>query len=162
MEVSAIREDLLSYFRIADEKKVQAVYTLLEADIIHVVHPEAPGPVATDPETIGGPVVLQPNHYINSLEDFWKVTSLFKKDTVRKVLDLFSGVVNDDLIEALFATGKPVFFINENGSVLLAGDSPALVARYGALSRLDAVHALKTYGVDKLEEASEKNYVKLR
>ncbi len=107
------------------------------------------------------PIKFHKNSYLNSFDDFWKLQALFKKEELKKVLNSFSGEISNAFIEAIFKTGNLKIFTDDNKKYLFAYTSPAFSKKYGELTPINALAALKQYGIDKLEQASEKGHIKI-
>jgi hypothetical protein len=107
------------------------------------------------------PVRYFKNDYLESFNDFWKVEALFKKEEIKRALHSSNGEISNAFIESIFTGGKLNFYIDKDKKHLFAYVSPAFNHKYGVLNQLDALTALKLYGIDKLEETSEKGYSKI-
>jgi type I restriction enzyme R subunit len=109
----------------------------------------------------GIPVKFYRNNYINSFSEFWKVEALFKKDEVKFVLNSFGGEISDASIERLFEKPSIQFYTDKNEKTLFSYTSSNFTKKYGELIPVNALTALKEYGIDKLEKASEKGYTRI-
>ena len=109
----------------------------------------------------GIPVKFYRNNYINSFSEFWKIEALFKKDEVKFVLNSFSGEISDASIERLFEKPTIQFYTDKNEKTLFSYSSSNFTKKYGELIPINALTALKEYGIDKLEKASEKGYTRI-
>jgi hypothetical protein len=69
--------------------------------------------------------------------------------------------VSDASIESLFTNSSIRFYIDNNENNLFSYTSPLFIKKYGELIPVDALTALKDYGIDKLEQASEKGYTRI-
>jgi type I restriction enzyme R subunit len=107
------------------------------------------------------PVRFYKNEYISSLNDFWKIQALFKKDEIKRMLQSFAGEISDASIENLFTNSLVQFYTDVNEKNLFAYPSTLFTKKYGELTPVNALTALKEYGVDKLEQASEKGYTRI-
>lgn len=114
-----------------------------------------------EPKILGIPVKFYKNSYINSLSDFWKIEALFKKEEIVSMLQSFAGEISDTSIEKLFAKESLQFFIDEKENNLFSYTSTLFTKKYGELTAVNALEALKEYGIDKLEKASEKGHTRL-
>lgn len=114
-----------------------------------------------EPKVLGIPVKFYKNSYINSLSEFWKIEALFKKEEIVSMLQSFAGEISDTSIEKLFAKESLQFFIDEKENNLFSYNSTLFTKKYGELTALNALSALKEYGIDKLEKASEKGHTRL-
>ena len=109
----------------------------------------------------GIPVKFYRNNYINSFSEFWKIEALFKKDEVKFVLNSFGGEISDASIERLFEKPSIQFYTDKNEKTLFSYTSSNFTKKYGELIPVNALTALKEYGIDKLEKASEKGYTRI-
>lgn len=109
----------------------------------------------------GIPVKFYRNNYINSFSEFWKIEALFKKDEVKFVLNSFGGEISDASIERLFEKPSIQFYTDKNEKTLFSNTSSNFTKKYGELIPVNALNALKEYGIDKLEKASEKGYTRI-
>lgn len=107
------------------------------------------------------PVQFYTNSYLNSLSEFWKIKSLFKKEDIISMLQSFAGEISDPSIEKLFAKQSLQFFIDTKEKNLFSYTSTLFTKKYGDLTPVNALTALKEYGIDKLEQASEKGFTRL-
>lgn len=107
------------------------------------------------------PVKFYKNAYLNSLNDFWKIEALFKKDDIVSMLQSFSGEISEASIEKLFTNQSLQFFIDQKENNLFSYSSSVFTKKYGELIPVNALNALKEYGIDKLEQASEKGFTRI-
>ncbi len=107
------------------------------------------------------PVKFYKNDYLNSLSDFWKIEALFKKEDIISMLQSFSGEISAASIENLFTKPTLQFFTDANEIILFSYTSTVFTKKYGALTPVNALTALKEYGIDKLEQASEKGFTRI-
>ena len=77
------------------------------------------------------------------------------------MLQSFAGEISDTSIEKLFAKESLQFFIDEKENNLFSYTSTLFTKKFGELTALNALSALKEYGIDKLEKASEKGHTRL-
>jgi type I restriction enzyme R subunit len=109
----------------------------------------------------GIPVKFYRNNYIKSFSEFWKIEALFKKDEVKFVLNSFGGEISDASIERLFEKPSIQFYTDKNEKTLFSYTSSNFTKKYGELIPINALTAIKEYGIDKLEKASEKGYTRI-
>lgn len=100
------------------------------------------------------------NKYLKSLDDFWKVRTLFHYNYIENFLKN-KGEISDETIENLFNQASFEFFIDRDKKNLFSHDSQAFKNRFGDLHSISAIDALKNYGITKLEESNEKGYTKI-
>jgi len=106
-------------------------------------------------------VNFQKNSYINSVKEFWKIESMFKKDEIINLLQTNAGEISNTTIEKLFSKDTLKFFIDQNEKTLFSAISTVFTKKYGELTPVTALTALKDYGIDKLEQASEKGFTRI-
>lgn len=110
--------------------------------------------------TIGDiPVTFYNNKYIKTLSEFWKIEALFRKEEVQFVLQSFAGEISDSSIERLFEKEALYFYTNRKRTYLFSYSSEGFIKKYGELIPIQGKDALQEFGIDKLEEASEKGFL---
>lgn len=106
------------------------------------------------------PFYISPGKYLTQYNQFWFLESLLGSDIIKKALKR-RGVVDDQLIERLFSKDKHLYYLNQNRSYLLATSNELLEFDFGTLIPITALEALQQFGLEKMEEAKEKLYVRL-
>ena len=92
--------------------------------------------------------------YITKPEDTWLLSAFFD---VKIDFDL----LNDSIIENLFENAHFNFYLNEDEKFLFICTSEILEHDFGKLHPISGIDALKNFGLQKLEVAKEKGYVKV-
>lgn len=113
------------------------------------------------PKLFDIPVNFYKNNYLPSLSEFWKIEALFKKDDIISMLQSSAGEISDTTIEKLFTKQSLKFYIDEKEKNLFSTTSTVYTKKYGELIPVNALTALKEYGIDKLEQASEKGFTRI-
>ena len=77
------------------------------------------------------------------------------------MLQSFSGEISSASIEKLFAKQSLQFFLDAREKNLFSYTSTVFTKKYGDLTPVNALTALREYGIDKLEQASEKGFTRI-
>lgn len=84
----------------------------------------------------------------------WMIESLFGVKISQQFL-------YDELVEDLFKNASFEFYINKEKNTLFSQKNELLEHDFGKLTTISALNAFKKYGIETLEKAKEKVYVKL-
>lgn len=90
-----------------------------------------------------------------STNNAWMIESLFGV----KISYIF---LNDELVEDLFKNANFCFYQNSEKTHLFSTHSDLLEHDFGSLSPISAFDALKFYGIENLEKAKEKLYIRVK
>ncbi len=101
-------------------------------------------------------IYYQPSVYIKSDDDIRRIAGLIGTKRFAAAVAKASYVLTDELVESLFEQDKTVFWVSKNGKRLLASAFDINQERYGPLQEVNAIQALKRYGVSSLDEAIER------
>lgn len=99
--------------------------------------------------------------YVNKT-NFWKLRCVVGHTYSLLLQKMESKEITDAVIEELMSYAPDFYFFTNDGSPILASwDTSLLRKYYGQSVKITAVEALKTYGIDVLEEAIEKTCCKV-
>lgn len=104
---------------------------------------------------------LFPSKYIVGEDDFWKLEFLLGSDYLKNLI-IKTGVVNEETVLTLFSQSNYKFFIDKHKKILSSSANELLEAYLGKLTELSMIDALKSVGIDKMEEAKEKGYTDIK
>ena len=93
--------------------------------------------------------------------NIWMLESLFSKEQVLITLLRRNRVIDTSFVKDLLKENHLVFYLNSNKTFLLANNSELFQNDFGKLTKINGIAAFKQFGIEKLEEAKEKGYVRL-
>jgi hypothetical protein len=98
--------------------------------------------------------------YLETHEDLWMLNALVGSQAVMESLKQ-TKQIDDTFVENLMAKCRIEFHTNERHTYLFSTRSELLEFDFGPLLPVKPLNALKAYGLQKLEDASEKMYTKI-
>ena len=104
---------------------------------------------------------LFPSKYVVDEDDFWKLQFLLGSENLKNLIKK-TGTVNEETIITFFTQSNYKFFIDEHKKVLSSSANQLLESYLGKLTGLSMIDALKSVGIDKMEEAKEKGYTDIK
>ena len=99
--------------------------------------------------------------YFNDFSKFSKLFSLFGRTKVLELLIEFEYIFSEDFIKSLFNKYDVNFYINSDKEFIFAYLSPYFEDNFGELTLISGIDALERYGIDILEEATEKGHTEI-
>ena len=106
-------------------------------------------------------IYLLPNDYLNNPYDMWYLDSLLGADKVGRAVKR-TRLLDGNTVEKLFARVPFSFYTNASGTYLVSTRNELTEADFGPLQPIRAIDALKRFGLEILEKAKEKGYVRLQ
>lgn len=105
-------------------------------------------------------IAFVPNLYVSNYTEIWLLESVLGLSIVRNTLRE-NHVLDADFVEQLFRQSPHSFYLNQAETWLFADYGDLNEAEGGPLKQITAFDALQRYGLKLLEEAKEKQYVRL-
>ncbi|QDK77857.1 hypothetical protein EXU85_04330 [Spirosoma sp. KCTC 42546] len=105
-------------------------------------------------------ISFSPNDYLSSYEEIWRLESILGSDIVRDQLSK-SHVLNAEFIENLFTQAPYEFYIDQAERYLFSNYAKLPESKGGPLKPLTALETLQRYGLKRMEESKEKQYIRL-
>lgn len=98
--------------------------------------------------------------YLETHKDLWWLEALVGSQTVMQQLKK-NKHINDQFIEEMIKKCRGMFYLNERQDILFSTTNELLEFDFGTLVPLKPLETLQRFGLQKMEEASEKLYVKI-
>lgn len=108
----------------------------------------------------GGKLIDFKKGYLEAYNDLWMLKSLVGSRAVMQSLNKTKRI-DDTFVENLIKKCKGEFFIDQHQTYLFATTNELFESKFGHLESISSLDALKKYGLQKMEEANEKNYSKI-
>lgn len=105
-------------------------------------------------------VIFVPNQYVPNYSEIWLLEAVLGSTIVRDRLRE-EPILDATFVELLFRQSPYSFYLNQAETYLFSGYDELSGAEGGPLKQLTAFDALQRYGLKLLEEAKEKQYVRL-
>ncbi|GAB4033892.1 hypothetical protein [Spirosoma gilvum] len=105
-------------------------------------------------------IAFIPNRYMSSYEEIWRLESILGAEIVRDSLSKHH-VLNATFIENLFSQAPYEFYIDQAEKYLFSNYAELSESKGGPLKPLTALESLLRYGLKRMEEAKEKQYIRL-
>lgn len=105
-------------------------------------------------------IVFVPNLYVSKYTEIWLLEAVLGSSVVRERLDE-KHILDDDFVEQLFRQAPYFFYLNQAETWLFSDYNDLSEAEGGPLKQLTAFDSLQRFGLKLLEEAKEKQYVRL-
>lgn len=100
--------------------------------------------------------IIIKSKYINASE-FWLLRSIIGSINIIKTMnENHTNVIDDTLIEKMMENSNVKFYVNKENSILAAVNSQLIESSCGKLIEVNAINALKLYGIKKMEESRER------
>lgn len=106
-------------------------------------------------------IYLLPNKYLNKPHDMWYLDSLLGAKKVSRAVKE-TRILDNDMVEKLFARVPFSLYTNADESYLVSARNELTEADFGPLQSIRAIEALKRFGLEILEKAKEKGYIRLQ
>lgn len=105
-------------------------------------------------------ISFSPNEYVSSYEEIWRLESILGSEIVRDGLSK-SHILNAEFIENLFIQAPYEFYVDQAERYLFSNYANLTEAKGGPLKPLTALETLQRYGLKRMEESKEKQYIRL-
>jgi hypothetical protein len=100
--------------------------------------------------------------YISNASEMWLLESLCGEERViAAILHSKQAIITDKLIIEIMTDCGIVYFTDANNKILASINTPLIRSFYGTLQEKSAAECLNQFTLQQLEEAKEKQYVKL-
>ncbi len=106
-------------------------------------------------------VDIKDTPYLIAPQDLWRLDSLIGSTNVSRVVRQHPQL-DSELIEKLFSDAPFQLYGNADETFLLSTKNELMEADFGPLHAITPLDALKRFGLDMLETAKEKGYVRVR
>jgi hypothetical protein len=103
---------------------------------------------------------LFPSKFVVDQDDFWKLQFLLGSEHLTKLVSE-SKEVSEAKILDFFSKSEYKFYIDDHKKLLSSSNNNLIQSYVGKLTELTMIDALKTVGIDKMEEAKEKGYTEI-
>ena len=100
-------------------------------------------------------VYFKPSKYLSDLSEFWKLKSVLGPEYLEKKINQSKFFINDDTIEKWFEEFSDVFYYSPQESFLLS-NCDGTWKTFAPFKKMSSIDALRTFGLNPLEEAIEK------
>ncbi len=107
-----------------------------------------------------GEVIEFEKGYLETHKDLWWLEALVGSQIVMHHLKEGKHL-DDQFIEEMIEKGREMFYLNERQDILFSTNNELIEFDFGKLVSLKPLEALQRFGLQKMEEASEKLYAKI-
>ncbi|ONF90886.1 hypothetical protein [Leptospira santarosai] len=106
-------------------------------------------------------IKIIPSKYLIDSTEFWKLTSVLGDRSVKNFIAENHNTIDENSINLMVDQSTYKYYIDEQKLILSSINSPSLNERFGKLQELSMREAF-VFGLDKLEEAKERGYAKIK
>lgn len=107
-------------------------------------------------------IKIEQNRFLKEPKQFWLLISLFGEEYIAKKANRQKRLVIDDQnIMKFFEEAEFKFYVDKGGKFLFSNRNELFEMDFGELDELTALEALKKFGLENLENAKEKGYIKI-
>ncbi|WP_016756078.1 hypothetical protein [Leptospira santarosai] len=106
-------------------------------------------------------IKIIPSKYVVDSTEFWKLKSVFGYDSVKSIIKETDNIIDENSINIMADRSAYKYYIDDNKKILSSINTTALTERFGQLRELSMRDAF-VFGLDKLEEAKERGYTKIK
>lgn len=108
-------------------------------------------------------LIIRPSKHVIDADDFWLLRALIGSESIIEELKKQdTNVIDETSIQKMFEHSPFKFFMDKTKSILSASNNQLVASKLGELQELPMIEALNTFGIDKLEEAREKGFTKIK
>lgn len=109
----------------------------------------------------GRPIRFYPSNYLSDFANFWQLEAIVGNDIIESTLVEYAGELSESSIQAMINKANRSYYLDANKRFLFSYTSELFEADFGPLTPINGLSALEIYGLQVLEVAREKSYVKL-
>ncbi|WP_004472033.1 hypothetical protein [Leptospira santarosai] len=106
-------------------------------------------------------IKIIPSKYVVDSAEFWKLKSVFGYDSIKSIIKETENTIDENSINMMADRSTYKYYIDEKKKILSSLNLPSLIEHFGQLRELSMREAF-VFGLDKLEEAKEKGYTRIK